>query len=191
VSDQPDQPTRLPVLRTGRLVIRELVDDDLEAYADTVDRAWDTTTPLDEHRQTLAWTARSYDGLAALHQPPYGDRAVTLTDGTLVGLLGLVPSLGPFAWLLDGAGQDRFTSEVGMFWLIHPDHQGRGYATEAAAGLADRAFDQLGLHRLVATTEHANHASIQVMRHLGMTIHRSTRSEPPWFQVVGVKSWER
>jgi RimJ/RimL family protein N-acetyltransferase len=75
-----------------------------------------------------------------------------------------------------------------MFWLVHPDHQGRGYATEAAGALAGRAMSQLRLHRLVATTEHANQASIGVMLRLGMTIHRSPHAEPPWFQVVGVLS---
>jgi hypothetical protein len=38
----------------------------------------------------------------------------------------------------------------------------------------------------VATTEHANIASIGVMRKLGMRIERNSLSEPPWLQVVGV-----
>jgi ribosomal-protein-alanine N-acetyltransferase len=181
-----EHPTRIPDLITERLVVRELAEDDLDAYAETVDRAWGTSTPREEHRRLLAWTAKGYDSLASLYQPPYGDRAVTLGDGTLIGLVGLVPALGPFGALLDGAGHDRFSPEVGMFWLVHPDHQGRGYATEAASALAAQALAQLRLRRLVATTEHANEASIRVMRRLGMTIHHSRQADPAWFQVVGV-----
>ena len=171
--------------------MRELVETDLDAYIAAVDGAWGTTTPRAEHQQVLRWITASYAGLATVYQPPYGDRAVTLHDGTLVGLVGLVPALGPFPSLLDGVDDGRFAPEVGMFWLVHPAHQGRGYATEAARALATRAITQLQLRRIVATTEHANLASIQVMRHLGMTIQRSAAGGPAWFQVVGVLSWER
>ena len=47
------------------------------------------------------------------------------------------------------------------------------------------ALAELNLERIVATTMHDNHASIAVMRRLGMTIAANPLPEPPWFQVVG------
>lgn len=60
-------------------------------------------------------------------------------------------------------------------------------AVKAGPALVDYALGQLGLWRIVATTDHDNLASQQVMLKLGMAIHRNTAGEPPYFQVVGVQ----
>jgi len=158
-------------------------------------RAWreadpDSAESRESRERWLRWTVESYAELAALMQPPYGDRAVCLLEGgQLVGSAGLVPSYGPFGQL-DGfpanAGPLYFYPEVGLFWAIDPEFQGRGYATEAGRGLVDAAFKQTNAGRVVATTEFNNAASIAVMKKLGMTILRDTQPSPPWFQVVGV-----
>src|SRR5207253_2150933 len=49
-------------------------------------------------------------------------------------------------------------AEIG--WTLHPDTQGRGYATEAASALLDVAFGELGLHRVRAELDPRNAASI-------------------------------
>jgi RimJ/RimL family protein N-acetyltransferase len=48
------------------------------------------------------------------------------------------------------------------------------------------AFAELRLRRIVATTEHDNARSLNVMRRLGMRIERNPRPEPAWFQSVGI-----
>jgi len=58
------------------------------------------------------------------------------------------------------------TYEIG--WALAGDHQGRGYATEAARALLDYAFDALGCHRVIATCQPENVASWRVMEKLGM-----------------------
>ena len=58
------------------------------------------------------------------------------------------------------------THEIG--WVIASDHQGRGYATEAARALMDFAFSTLRCHRVVATCQPENVASWRVMQKLGM-----------------------
>jgi ribosomal-protein-alanine N-acetyltransferase len=171
---------RVPPLETERLVVRELRPGD--EIADVVGERRD---------EWLRWTVNSYARYAELIQPPYGERGAELRDtGQLVGLVGLVPSLGPFALLpsLSGGAGDarRYTPEVGLFWETAPEHRGRGYATEAARALIDHAFTELNLQRVVATTEHQNLASIAVMRKLGMRIETNPDAEPPWFQTVGV-----
>lgn len=80
----------------------------------------------------------------------------------------------------------KFEPAVGMFWSIRPAEQRRGYAAEAGSALANWAFANLELARLVAGTDHDNAASIAVMWRLGMTIETNPFADPPWFQVVGI-----
>jgi RimJ/RimL family protein N-acetyltransferase len=56
--------------------------------------------------------------------------------------------------------------EIGF--VFHPDHQGRGYATEAAGLLLDLAFREYGLHRVAGRLESRNVASGSVLERLGM-----------------------
>jgi RimJ/RimL family protein N-acetyltransferase len=56
--------------------------------------------------------------------------------------------------------------EIG--WIFHPDHSGRGYATEAAHAMLHLAFDQLGLHRVVARVDLRNETSLRLADRLGM-----------------------
>lgn len=80
--------THMPVLHTERLRIRPFGPDDLEAVHSLLDRdlAWtsgdEEQHTLEQRRTWLEWTIRNEQELGNLFQPPYGDRAVTLVDGT-------------------------------------------------------------------------------------------------------------
>lgn len=56
--------------------------------------------------------------------------------------------------------------EIGF--VLHPQHQGHGYATEAAAVMLDLAFQDVRLHRVYGRTDGRNAGSAAVMRRLGM-----------------------
>lgn len=64
------------------------------------------------------------------------------------------------------AGAHAGQAEIG--WTLHPDFEGHGYATEAAASVAGLAFDVLGVHRLFARLDVENIGSIRVCERLGM-----------------------
>ncbi|MBU6361965.1 MAG: GNAT family N-acetyltransferase [Chloroflexota bacterium] len=186
-------PTALPTLHTSRLTIRPFTVDDAEAYHAIVRATFGSTKTLAQHRQRLQWLALNEAALAELVQPPYGDRAIVLRDSNqLIGAMGFVPSLGPFAQLTCFAHESpadqaqRFTPEVGLFWMIDPAHQRNGYASEAAQALIEYAGTGLNLRRIIATTEYDNAASIAVMHKLGMSIDHNPLPTPAWFQVVGV-----
>ena len=169
------------MIETERLQVRPLSADDAAAVR---------AISGEPHPGWLEWTAATYGQLEALHQPPYGERAICLRQGgELVGMVGVVPSMGPFAQLPGFGGAiapaDRLRPEVGLFWAVAPEHRGNGYATEAARAVIDHGFAELGLARIVATTERDNLASIAVMRRLGMRVEQNPQSEPHWFQVVG------
>lgn len=176
-------------LDTARLTVRAFALADAETYSRLLDEAFGAGSygSSDHKRIVFEYQVAADAGLALLHQPPYGDRAVVLRDsGEVVGSVGFAPCLMPFGRLPSFEATERFTSEIGLFWALFHKHQGRGYATEAAAAMVSYAFDTLRLRRIVATTEHDNVRSISVMRRLGMRLERNPRDEPHWFQTVGI-----
>jgi len=172
----------LPILSTPRLAIRPLTDADRHACRTVL-------VPTDEEafRRWFAWAVGAPAVLSDLHQPPYGERAVVLTSTSeVIGLVGLVPLLGPFAQLEGSPPGGAWTPELGLYWALSPECRGHGYATEAAAELCRALFRELNPWRLLATTEHTNIASQAVMRRLGMRMLANPHPEPAWLQVVGV-----
>ena len=61
---------------------------------------------------------------------------------------------------------DRDEVEIG--WSVVADEWGKGLATEAARGLVELAFGDLGLSEIVSFTLPYNAASVRVMEKLGM-----------------------
>ena len=58
--------------------------------------------------------------------------------------------------------------EVG--WTLHPDHWGRGFATEAGAEAIRYAFEDLDLDRIYSCILPGNEASQAVARRLGLEL---------------------
>jgi RimJ/RimL family protein N-acetyltransferase len=56
--------------------------------------------------------------------------------------------------------------EIGF--IVHPGHQGQGYATEAAREVLRIGFEDVRLHRVVGRLEARNTASARVLEKLGM-----------------------
>lgn len=182
----------MPPLETERLLIRPFADGDLpvlQAALEVVGAGAEAAVERYMRHGMLNATV-----LAELGQPPYGDRAVVLrATGELIGAAGLVPAFGPFDQLRPVDEQPARSRpaafhrpQVGLFYHLHPNHRGHGYATEAARALVEFAFGPMGLERIVATTERDNLASQAVMRHLGMRLHENALDEPDWFQLVGI-----
>jgi RimJ/RimL family protein N-acetyltransferase len=188
----------MPILETERLLIRPFVMEDLHDVHRLFDIELGEVELESEHADTLAeraqwlqWSVLNHEQLAKLRQPPYGDRAIVLPTGQLIGSCGFVPCLNAFGQLPFFAGRTignpgRSSTEFGLFYAISPAHRRQGYASEAAGALVDYAFQHLRLNRVVATTDYDNIGSMGVMRKLGMRIEKNPLPEPPWLQVVGV-----
>ena len=182
----------VPPLETQRLMIRPCRMDDLDALHQILDLDLGTEGAKThyEREKWLQWTVLSYEELAKLNQPPYGDRAIVLKQKQqVIGVCGFVPCLAPFGQLpaYSSVSTDRFNvPEYGLFYALSSAYQRQGYATEAVQALIDYAFTQLRLKRIVATTTYENVASMGVMRKVGMCIEENPYSDPPWFQVVGI-----
>lgn len=190
----------MPVLETERLAIRPFVVSDLDVIHRILDvelAAVNVGTEgpkmLQVRRRWLDWAVLNYEQLAALNQPPYGDRAVIVkATKELIGAVGLVPSFNLFERLpgLRPEGAERpaalYTPEFGLYYAISVKHQRQGYAVEAAGAMMRYAFTELHVKRIVATTTYDNAASVGVMRRLGMRVERNPYPDPPWLQLVGI-----
>ena len=191
---------RIPPLETERLLIRPFTMDDLDSIHQLLDIdlqeadfGTEGATSRQEREQWLQWTISSYNELAKLNQPPYGDLAVVLKQTQqVIGACGFVPSFGPFNQLPSFSSSEQETNvhlktpEFGLFYALSPLYQRQGYTTEAVKVLIDYAFTHLDLKRIIATTTYENVASIGVMRKVGMRIEKNPYPNPPWFQVVGI-----
>jgi RimJ/RimL family protein N-acetyltransferase len=109
----------------------------------------------------------SREGAAALLERKIANRHIR-SDGDAVSFGVEISGSGPvigdcMVRLLSDAHRQ---GEIGF--VIHPDHQGRGYATEAGRALLRIGFDDLELHRVIGRLEARNAASARVLKKLGM-----------------------
>ena len=141
---------RIPVLATERLVLRAPRFDDAKAIASLVnDRRIAENTLRIPHPYGLA-DAESFIATANADD---GERAFLITRGTAVlGACGI-------------ARRDGEEPEIG-YWL-GVAFWGRGYATEAARGVIDHAFGDLGYDCLAGGARVSNPASRRVLEKCG------------------------
>jgi RimJ/RimL family protein N-acetyltransferase len=162
-------------IHTARLSLRPATGDDLEATwafrrLPEVSQ-WLTRAPatLEEYREQF----EDPDSLAKT--------VVIELDGQVIGDLMLDVQDG---WSqAEVAGQARAT-QGDLGWVLHPEHTGHGYATEAVQALLEAALADLGLRRVTASCFADNEASWRLMERLGMSretyavadsLHRSRR----------------
>lgn len=148
-------------------MLRPWVEDDAPAFLDIYSRdeivRWlgphprrVTVTTLEMARERLRFGEERVAGLS----PPMGLWAIVPIDphrAEPIGTLLLMP-------LEDAAGP---TDQVEIGWHLHPDHQGRGYATEAAQAVMDAAA-AAGIDEVLALTDLDNGPSQRVAVRLGM-----------------------
>jgi RimJ/RimL family protein N-acetyltransferase len=146
-------------LRTERLLLRPFGDDDLQALYLMQSR--------EDVTRYLYWGPRSSD--EARHML---ERLMRMTaiddDSSALRLAALLQDSGVLIgdFSLQRVSREHGQGEIGF--IVHPDHHGRGYATEAASLLLRLGFEELGLHRIVGRCDARNTASARLMERLGM-----------------------
>ncbi len=153
-------------IRTERLILRAPVLDDAEAAF---------------VRRNLPEVARYQDW-----EMPYTRERAEQRTAEAVAMDG--PTDG--AWwsltVVDAAVPERIVGDlaVEISWggrsasigyTFHPDHWGRGYATEAAQALVRHLFTEFGVSRVAGSLHPDNPASARVLEACGMTFEGLTR----------------
>ena len=146
-------------IRTDRLLLRAYTEDDLDAvYA--VQSREDVT-------RYLYWGPRSREEARESLRLKIASSALR-EEGDDLTLAVVLPETGTVIGdvLLIWRSREHRQGEIG--YIFHPDHGGRGYATEAAAVMVRLGFEGLGLHRVFGRLDARNTASARVLERLGM-----------------------
>jgi RimJ/RimL family protein N-acetyltransferase len=168
-------------VRTDRLTLRPATREDLEATwrirgRDDVSR-WLTRAPasLAEHRSHF-------------EEPESLARTVVVElGGEVIGDLMLKVE---DAWSQSEVTDQARGVQAELGWVLHPDHAGRGYATEALRELIRLCFDVIGLRRVAAYCFADNEASWRLMERVGMrremyTLRDSLHRSGEWLDGMG------
>jgi RimJ/RimL family protein N-acetyltransferase len=150
---------RCPTIETDRLILRPLREDDLDAYT-------------------------------AMYQTPEVRRWLHLADdygrddawASMASMLGQWELRNTGNWALEEQASGAFVGRAGPFWperknwpgieigwTLHPDHWGKGYATEAGAAARDWVFAHHDVDAIYSCILDDNLASQAVARRLGFT----------------------
>jgi [ribosomal protein S5]-alanine N-acetyltransferase len=144
--------------RTQRLLLRPAREDDLEPLHEILSNAramtyW-SSPPHADIVQSRKWLQSMID-----IRLPEGEDFIVEHEGQLIGKAGL--------W--------RFP-EIGF--ILHPDHWGRGFASEALGFVLCRAFEVHGLPKVDADVDPRNEGSLKLLRRLGF--RETGRKERTW-----------
>lgn len=161
-------PVTIPTLQTARLTLRAPVMADFAAYA----AFWASgrSSGMGGPKATEgAWFWFCHD-TAMWGLFGHGALMIDLrATGTTVGLVGV--NAGPLF------------PETELGWLLYPDHEGAGLATEAAAALRVWAFAALPVDSLVSYVDPTNVTSAAVAARLGAVIDPAAPCFAPGDQV--------
>jgi RimJ/RimL family protein N-acetyltransferase len=146
-------------LRTARLTLRPFSPGDLDDLFDIQSRP--------EVARFLYWEARDAGQVREALDVKTRE-SVLDEEGKRLSLAVVLPQRGTVIGevMLGWLSREHRQGEVGF--VLHPDHQGRGYATEAAGVMLRLGFADLGLHRIIGRCDVQNLASARVLERLGM-----------------------
>jgi RimJ/RimL family protein N-acetyltransferase len=160
-------------LRTERLVLRPVTEDDVDAMlairnAPAAIATTATKEPLP--RETMA-------GQVGRRVETWRERGfgswLVLLDAEPIAFVEVHP-------IGDGSGVDPDELELGV--VVHPDHWGKGIAGEAGLAVARDLFDRVGRDAVYAEIEQTNDKSLRLVakvpgvRHVGGELYELTRT---------------
>ena len=149
---------------TERLLVRDPAIEDLAGWHKLKSDAQNMrfveylqTRTLEESRRDLQ---KAIDAAAKSNRDTYFFSVILAQTGAFIGSIGFKTEMTP-AGLTGGAG-----------WFLLPEHQGRGYASEAFRAMIPFMLNGCGIDLIDAGCKLANPASERVMQTCGMKLVR-------------------
>jgi RimJ/RimL family protein N-acetyltransferase len=167
-----------PVLKTRRLVLRELAESDADFVLELLNDA-DFLRFIGDRGVRTPESARHYilnGPVASYSRHGFGLYLVELADtGRALGMCGLV--------------KRETLADVDIGFAFLPAHRAQGYATEAAAAVLAHGRDNFGLRRIVAIVAPDNERSANVLVKIGLGYERMIKlsAEEPEIRLY---AWE-
>ena len=162
---------RAVLFSTPRLVVRMMRESDapvVAAYRDdpaiNVFQDWDLPYTLQQAQERLAEQAQ-FDQVPAGH---WVNLAMVQRDD---------PTDTPIGDLACHVHESGGIAEIG--YTLRTEFQGRGYASEGAAALVDHVLATTEVHRVEASLDPVNVASMRVLEAIGLTFETLTRQSYP------------
>lgn len=146
------------ILETKRLILRELDMNDLDFLMEL----W--SNPLAMRYYPKLYSRKEVQGIierSMFRYELHGHAFWLMIDKELkkpVGKLGLLKQVVDY----------KAEPEIG--YILHPDHWGKGYATEAAIATRDYAFNTFNYPYVISLIRSVNLPSQAVARRLGMSV---------------------
>ena len=163
----------VPTIETARLRLRAFREDDLDRWsavmADPATVRYLGAEPFgreDTWRRALLstglWTILGYGYWVAERNE----------DGLVVGQIGFADFKRDMTPSIEGLPE--------MGWIVAPQAQGRGYATEAALAALAWADEAMAGREIVAIISHGNDASVRIAEKTGFAIREEAlyKAEP-------------
>jgi RimJ/RimL family protein N-acetyltransferase len=157
MSDAPLELALEQPVRTSRLVLRTLRAGDADAV-----HAYRSRPDVARY---VPFDPMSPEQIAERMQGRWAKTRIGEGEGLVVGFerADTGELIGDLTLMLVSA--EHRGGEIG--WLVHPDHGGQGFATEAARAGLGLMFDA-GVHRVVARVDARNAPSLRLCERLGM-----------------------
>jgi RimJ/RimL family protein N-acetyltransferase len=152
----------LETLRTERLVLRMLREDDLDGYA-----------------------AMAGDPEVTRYLGDGGTLSRADAWRQMAMILGHWQLRGYGMWAVEESATGRFAGRIGFFnpegwpafelgWTLAREFWGRGYATEGARRALEYGFDEMGREHVISLIRPDNAPSVRVAERLGERLEGST-----------------
>jgi RimJ/RimL family protein N-acetyltransferase len=149
-----------PLLRTRRLILREIGPNDVDAvhaYASDPEVVQYVPWGPNTEQVTLDFVQRCMERAMAEPRLEYVFGVVPRESVDLIGSVGLYL-----------ASEESHQAMLG--YAYGRPAWGQGYATEAALAMMELGFDVLGLQRIWASCDPDNHGSAHVLEKVGMKL---------------------
>ncbi len=148
---------------TERLKLREITQDDFQAvheYASDPKTVRYMPFGPNTMEETQEFINRNLRRQKEQPRTEYGLGIILKREDRLIGACGI---------------HDVTEIQASIGYVLNRVYWGHGYATEAAKAIVEYLFDELDVHRVYASCDPENHASVRVLERVGMSLEGRLR----------------